>query len=397
MAGSMTRAVSTLIVLVALGASAASAHASVTVGVADLGQWTPNLSVGCSQEPYFGYSTGASACTYYTTSSRQLSTDGTNIVPTGYGVITKIRVKTANVSQGPMQVVAFRSIRQSNSPGFPGCCWPQYATPRFVPSPGGVTEINTNLPVMNSTLLEQYVGSGDISYDSGTDAPPWDGVREVPAGSQGIENFDQIGLTVLDGTTPIPAANTGDWAGPAGGAFWPGLTDRSLRTDVAGLNGVQVLLQGLWEADADRDGLGDETQDPDGGRRAGDGAVSTPEANVKTQQPPPTGLSISAAGRIVGRAAQIPLTCTTTTACTGVLRLLSGTQAAGGARAAARRPQVYGRARFSIPARRTRKVKVKLTRAATRKLARRKSLTAFAQVSRGAQVVTSRITLRRSR
>ncbi|HYM57151.1 MAG TPA: hypothetical protein VES79_04245, partial [Solirubrobacteraceae bacterium] len=55
MPGSMTRALTTLLILVALGAGAASAQASVTVGVADLDQWTPNLSVGCSQEPFFGY------------------------------------------------------------------------------------------------------------------------------------------------------------------------------------------------------------------------------------------------------------------------------------------------------------------------------------------------------
>jgi hypothetical protein len=398
MTGEMTRIVTAALALLVLAVSAAAAQASVTVGVTDLNQWTPNVSIGCSQEPYFGYPTGASTCTYYTTAVRQFSTDGTNIVPRGFGVITKIRVKTANVPQGPMQVVAFRSIRQSNSTGFPGCCWPQYATATFTPAPGGVTEINTALPVMNATLLQQYVNSGDFSFDPGPDAPPWVGAREVPAGTQGIENFDQIGLTVLDASTPIPATNTGDSQGPAGAALWPALSSRSLRADVAGLNGVQVLLQGLWEPDADRDGLGDETQDPDGGHPHGTGGGGTTDGGQTgggegTQQQSAR-LTIPANGQLVGRRAQIELACKMATTCSGTLRLQDRSQGAG-ARAAARKATVYGSARFSIPAGRTRTVRIRLTRAGKKKLAKRKSLTVFTTATVGGQVVSSRLTLRR--
>jgi hypothetical protein len=253
---------------------------------------------------------------------------------------------------------------------------------------------------MNATLLQQYVNSGDFSYEPLPDAPPWIGAHEVPAGVQGIENFDQIGLTVLDATTPIPATSTGDPQGPAGAAFWPALTDRSLRVDVAGLNGVQLLLQGVWEADADRDGLGDETQDPDGGYppgSSGEGTAGGEQADGDGgTQPEPARLTIRALGQLVPRAAQIRLTCRMTTTCNGLLRLLDRARAAG-ARAAAGKTAVYGSARFSIPAGKARKVKVKLTRAGKTKLAKRKSLTVFADATVGGQVVTAKLTLRRSR
>lgn len=391
----MTRIVAAVVGLLFLVVAAGPARAAVTVGVADLDQWTPNLSVGCSQEPYFGFPTNASTCTYYTTSSVFLSMQGTNIVPKGYGVITKVRVKTADVPQGPMQVVTFRSIRQSNSTGIPGCCWPQYATATFTPQRGTTTEIKTQLPVMKATLLQQFVNSGDIYYEPLPDDVPWIGAHEVPAGVQGIENFDQIGLTVLDPSTPIPATFTGNAQGPAGAAFFPGLTDHSLRTDVAGLNGVQVLLQAVWEPDADADGYGDETQDPDGGRPAATAGGPTGGAPTQptTEQAPVT---LPTLARVTRRGTRVALVCRMTTTCAGRLRLMDRAQGTATAAASAK-PRVYGSARFSIPAGQTRRIEVKLSRTAKSKLRKRGKLVVFANATVGNRIVSSKLTLRRAR
>ncbi len=384
---SMKLVAALLLTLLALSLGVAPARASVTVGVADLNAWTPNVSVGCSQLPIFGWPTNASTCTYWTTAAHVFSPEGTNIVPKGYGVITRIRVKTAGVPQGPMQAVTFRSIRQSNSTGFPGCCWAQYATPAFTPASGGITEVETHLPVMNVTLLQQFVGSGDFSYTPAPGSPPWLGTHAVPAGTQGIENYDALALSILDPSTPIPATDTFDRSnGPSAGALWPAATDRSLRTETGGLNGIQVLLQGVWEPDADTDGLGDESQDPDGGHPA---APAVPDAGPTTTPPPPAPLTIPTTARLRGRAAQIALTCRLAIRCRGTLRLLAPPRTPA-------KSLAYGSAAFSIPAGATRKITVKLNRAARKKLARRRSLAVLAQATIADTLVSTSVTLRRS-
>ena len=124
--------------------------------------------------------TGAQTCTHFTTSATMLPPSETNVVPQdagGYGVITRVRVKTGAVS-GPMQVVTFRSLRQSQSTGKPGCCWPQYATPVFTLPAQTTVEIPASLPVMNDTLLEAYLPSPGSDLPSGPNTDPYGGIHE---------------------------------------------------------------------------------------------------------------------------------------------------------------------------------------------------------------------------
>lgn len=94
---------------------------------------------------------GPTTCTYFTTSATLYPPSEVNIVPRGFGVITRVRVRTGRVS-GPMRVVTFRSMRQSSSTGEPGGCGPQYASATFTPPADAVTEQVVHLPVMNASL-----------------------------------------------------------------------------------------------------------------------------------------------------------------------------------------------------------------------------------------------------
>src|SRR5688572_31078488 len=86
---------------------AAPAH-SVTFG-ADLSQ-VPNADFDCTVVPPFNFSTGVDTCTWWTTSTVAGSASQSLVVPSGGGVVKRVRVRVGPVT-GPMQVVTLRSIR----------------------------------------------------------------------------------------------------------------------------------------------------------------------------------------------------------------------------------------------------------------------------------------------
>lgn len=355
----------------ALAAPGAEA-AQVTVG-ADLNR-PANGTFTCASIPAGGWlmPSGATSCTHFTTAAGLFSTAESDIVPAGFGVITRIRVKTGPVT-GPMQVVTFRSIKQSQSTGEPGCCWPQYATQTFTPGPNTITEIPTSLPVINVNLLAAYLPIPGSQLPSGPNTDPYGGIHEASTGIQAVENYDQIALSVLDATTPVPAQV--DATDVSGGMFWPPLQTRDMRLLTLGQNGngsatrgAHVLLQGTWEPDIDRDGLGDDTQDPQvvqpGTGAAGGGAQQADKAAPA--------LKLKAPARTLGglRSKGLRVTVTSDEACKATVRLLlSRTHAKRLGIVAAAKPVTVGKATASIPAG-ARSVTVKLTTKARKALRR---------------------------
>jgi hypothetical protein len=302
-----------------------------------------------------------------------------------------------------MQIVTFRSIKQSQSTGEPGCCWPQYATQAFTPAPNAITEIPTSLPVINVNLLAAYLPIPGSQLPSGPNTDPYGGVHEASTGIQAVENYDQIALSVLDATTPVPAQV--DATDVTGGMFWPPLQTRDMRLLTLGQNGngsatrgAHILLQGTWEPDVDRDGLGDDTQDPrvvqPGTGGAGGG---TPQADKAAPA-----LKLKAPARTLGalRSKGLPVTVTSNEACQATVRLLLGRSRAKklGIIAAAT-PVTVGKRAVRLAGAGTKVVTVKLTAKAKQRLrgARRVTLTvkvdakdAAGNASRATRTVTFR-------
>jgi hypothetical protein len=103
--------------------------------------------------------------------------------------------------------------------------------------------------------------------------------------------------------------------------------------------------------------------------------------------------------RLRGNAVTLPIACALDTICRGVLRLLS--QGTGGARARksdkSKKTIVYGRARFSIPAHKRKRVEVRLRRAGgkllKRLLRKRRPVRMVARATVGSQVTATTIKL----
>lgn len=308
-----------------------AARAAVIVG-ADLNR-TPNATFTCASIPAGGWLMpgGGTSCTHFTTSAGLYSTAERAIVPAGFGVITKIRVRTGPVV-GPMQVVTIRSIKQSTSTGDPGCCWPQYASQVFTPNPNTITEIPTSLPVINVNLLAAYLPAPGGTLPSGPNTDPYGGIHEASNGINSVENYDGIALSILDPTTPIPAAYASD--NTPGGMFFPAVTTRSQLSLSGSWNGyfgtatagMHLLLQATWEPDADRDGLGDETQDRSVGPAPGGGGGTAADTTAPTVKLAIPSRKLS---RAITKGLEVRVTCseacrTTTTVTRGKATVASG-------------------------------------------------------------------------
>lgn len=284
-----------LLTLLILAAATPRAAAATTFG-ADLGR-TPNATFTCAVIPAGGWLMpgGGSSCTHFTTSAALFSSAESNLAPAGFGVITKIRVRTGP-TVGRMQVVTLRSIKQSTSTGDAGCCWPQYASPIFTPNPNTITEIPTSLPVINVGLLAAYLPIPGSTLPTGPNTDPYGGIHEASTGIGTVENYDGIALSILDPGTPIPAAY--DAGTEVGGMVVPAITARTQLSLSGSWNGyfgtatrgMHLLLQATWEPDIDHDGLGDETQDPNVTPTTP--AAPTPAAPAADTTPPTVTLKV---------------------------------------------------------------------------------------------------------
>jgi hypothetical protein len=120
--------------------------------------------------------------------------------------------------------------------------------------------------------------------------------------------------------------------------------------------------------------------------------INTPGGGGGIQPPTVTRPLTFGRGRVAGNKAILPLTCALDTTCAGLLRLL---RRAGATAKKRKKTVVYGRTRFSVPAHKTRRVKVKLTKAGKKLLRRRKSARMLARATIGSQVATGTVTIRR--
>jgi hypothetical protein len=274
------------------------------------------------------------SCTWWSAGSLTPG-QGDALVPRGGGVLKRVRVKVGPVT-GRMRVLVLRQ-RRHPLVGTAACCFYVASTPVFTPAANGITEIETDIPVVNA-------------YD--------------PA--SGLENFDLIALSSLDRGVPVPAwiGGSGYSGGAIGGVFphWEPPTEQ--RPDYGTVTFGQVLISGDVEA-------APET----GGGGGGGGVAAAPTVNVDAKRPAP----------VTGnrRAAKLTLSCGPAAPCEGTIRLTNR----GGA-------VEYGRAAYSLAAGDRERVRVALKPRAQRKLRTARKLVAYATLTPSNQRV--RVTLSRA-
>jgi hypothetical protein len=325
-------------VIVAFGAAAVPAGA-VTFG-ADLSQPAVSNTPTCA---VFG----------------QSSCMGFNVVPTSYaptsGTVTAVRVKTAAVAQGPMQILVLRSYYQNNpnSPGTPNyfCCFLQSYGPTFTPAPGTTTTVPTSLG-----MVEQPV-------------PPPGDYNTVAAG-------DFLALSVLNSTTQVPLG--ADSSGNGLASYYSPAPDQATQPAPSsnGLPGGQgagsIGYYLLMNADLE----------PLGGGGGGGGNA-------------PPSVAPDGTGRIAGSHAAVPLACQLTSACDGTLTLQAGAGRAKVPSTLAAGAKVLGSTNFSIPARASREVSVHLNKAGRKLVKDRKKVSVSAVATIGGGSSTFRVKLKR--
>jgi hypothetical protein len=275
----------------------------------------------------------------------QPSCMGYNVVPTSYaptsGTVTSVRVKTAAVTQGPMQVLVLRSYYQNNpnSPGTPNyfCCFLQSYGPTFTPTAGATTTVATSLG-----MVEQPV-------------PPPGDYNTVAAG-------DFLALSILNNTTPVPLGLDPNGNGLA--VYYSPAPNQSTQPapssngipggQGAGSSGYFLMMN------ADLEPL------------SGGGGGGTTAA-----------VGTGGNGKIAGSHATVPLVCQLTTACDGTLALRTPVPGAKGRTTAlAAVGKALGTASFTIPAGSSQGVSVHLNKQG-RKLVKNRnkvSVTAVATV-----------------
>lgn len=328
--------------LAGLGALAPSAGA-ITFG-ADLNAASNNTGTCASYSQ--------NSCMHYS------GVPGPSFYAPGNGVITSVRVKTANVPQGPMQIVLMRSLFQNNpnvgvipdAKNFFACCFVQQYGPVFTPAAGGITTVQTSLP----TVIDPTPAFGDFTTNA---------------------RGDFLALSVLAPNVPIPANLDGVPGDPFSGSGYTAYAPAPNASTTPAPSPNPLTGPSAFGSHM----MMDAEFSPGGG--GGGGGV--PQGNP---------LQFPSGGSLIGSTASIPLTCVLTTACDGLLRLTN--QTAGVANASAK-VKTFGKKKFSIPAGKTKRIKVKLNKAGKRKARGRKKLALTASATIGSQTVSKRVKLKR--
>ena len=328
-----------------LGALAAFAFAAVLPSAGSAATFGADLTLPangtrtCSQgffpDPFMAQVVGVAfpSCTWWSAGSLSAG-EGDALVPSGGGVLTRVRVKVGPVT-GRMQVLVLRQRRHPNV-GTAACCFYVASTPVFTPAANGVTEIQTSIPVQNG-------------YDSAT----------------GLENFDLLALSSLDAGVPVPSWLGGDgYSGGAIGGVFPNWTPGVEQVPGYGMVTFgQVLLAGDVEPPVTTGtGTTTTTTTTTGTRPAVDPVTLTPGR--------------SALLRSANRVAELPLRCRSSLPCVGRLRLQSRA-----AKASAARVVDYGSASFTLKPGARGRVQVKLSTVARNALRRAHTLVAYANIT----------------
>jgi hypothetical protein len=217
--------------------------------------------------------------------------------------------------------------------------------------------------------------------------------RSLYNGNDNSYRYDVLVVSMLDNTTPIPADLNSQflsaWISPyvdipsTQGELTVPLPASRQGTGCCGFGPNPVYASGAWYS------LGEVLLQAEL-------TINQKAAPPPPPPPPPANPVTIGRGQVARGTATVPVTCALDATCAGLLQLLRRTQAARASKS--RKPTVYGRARFSIPAHRTVRVKVKLTKAGKRLLRqkrRRKSVRMVARATVGAQVTTTAVTLTR--
>lgn len=275
------------------------------------------------------------------------------------GVVTAIHVKSA--AEAPAQFVV---VEWSGRPGagepFPSGVM---ALSEHVTLHAGINNFNTNLPV-------------DRRF-----------------ASNGFESWSQMAITILNGTSPIPAEEGGSFA------FTGTITDNGLplTQTVPDLTVPPHYpsVGGLWPGTLLMAGEVTITTGQGGGTNNNGNKVPTPTPPNPT--PPTPQLTIPTAGRINGNSATLPLKCVGAANCVGVLRIQSRPTPGATVARKAKKPNLitYASGSFSISAGKTLSVTVKLSKDGKRAIKGHRSLKAYANaIFSGGHSKSSKITFR---
>lgn len=324
---------------------------TVTVGVGAMAPAAGAITFGANlneavDQPYTcGTAYFANSCNIFGSTA-----GGPSFYAPASGTVNSVSVRTGPGPQGPMQVVVLRSLYQHN-PNFGvdpnakeyfACCFVEQYGPIFTPAANTVTTVPTNLTM----VVDPTPPTGDFTTNARGDflsLSVLDGNTIIPARQDQNSILARVAPAPTPQTTPAPSPNPVTYG--SSGSFHP------------------LLAANL---------------EPGGGGGGGGGA-----GNAITL---PTG------GNLTGSTASIPLTCALTTACDGLLRLTN--QTAGVANAAAK-VKTFGKKKFTIPAGKTKRIKVKLNKAGKSKARGRKKVTFTATATIGSQTVSKRVKLKR--
>lgn len=336
---------------------------AVTFG-SDLNAHTSNSSVTCGDFNIFQYA-GRVGCSVYTSGNAYNPADvsATHVIPLPdprvygdqYGTITQVTFKTApGAPAGPARLSVVEYIRDANSTANPALAQDIADSATFTMAPGadGLVHVATDLPARS------LYNANDNSY-----------------------RFDVLVLTMLDNTTPIPADMSSSflsgWISPyvdipsTNGELTVPLPADRQGTGCCGFGPNPFYAVGSWYS------MGEVLMQADM-------TIGTGNGN--------TGPLTFGKARVSGRRVILPVTCAQDAVCAGLLQLLSRSAGATTSKA-----KVYGKAQFSIPARATRKIKVKLNRAGRKLLRKHNSVKLVVQATVGNQVATGTVTVRRKR
>jgi hypothetical protein len=209
--------------------------------------------------------------------------------------------------------------------------------------------------------------------------------------ANGFESWSVVSLSILDGTSPVPAQLGGAFA-TTGVLLDNGLPLTQTTSDltapphnmvVGGFPPATLLMSG------------DVTiTTPQGG---GGGNTPTPTPTPAPVAPAAPQLTITTIARIRGNRARLRLQCGGAVACTGTLVIQNrGVGRVAGAKASTKGQLItYARGSFSVPAGQRRFVEVKLSKRGETAIGRRRSLTAYANARfSDGRAENSRITLK---
>jgi hypothetical protein len=361
-----------LLASVALIVFAVPTSASAVTFGSNLNAHQSNSNVTCGDFNIFQYA-GRVGCSAYTSgnASNPGDTSATHVIPfpdprvngNQSGTITQVTFKPApGAPAGPARLSVVEFVRDANSTQNPGLAQDIADSATFTMAPGadGLVHVATNLPARS------LYNANDNSY-----------------------RFDALVVSMLDNTTPIPADLTSQflsaWISPyvdipsTQGELTVPLPAERRGTGCCGFGPNPFYAVGAWYR------LGEVLMQAEL-------TINTPGGGGGIQPPTVTRPLTFGRGRVADNKAILPLTCALDTTCAGLLRLL---RRAGATAKKRKKTVVYGRTRFSVPAHKTRRVKVKLTKAGKKLLRRRKSARMLARATIGSQVATGTVTIRR--